>query len=125
MCQKEAQGPTGFYRPSSQSGADLQLDMMCYGRFWDPVTKYKNSYKSDGSEPPPIPYEFISLAENAIQDAQGHLDVLPLMCPDICLVNFYSACDRLGLHQVSFYINTHLLFVLAFDLYIYIIHAKN
>ncbi|KAJ0535218.1 putative DNA oxidative demethylase [Helianthus annuus] len=92
-------GPGGFYRPSNRSGAKLRLHMMCFGRLWDPVTKYEKSYRSDGSAPPPLPYEFISLAENAIEDAQLHMNLLPSMLPDICVANFYSYNDRLGLHQ--------------------------
>ncbi|KAJ0535204.1 putative DNA oxidative demethylase [Helianthus annuus] len=92
-------GPGGFYRPSNRSGAKLRLHMMCFGRLWDPVTKYEKSYRSDGSAPPPLPYEFISLAENAIEDAQLHMKLLPSMLPDICVANFYSYGDRLGLHQ--------------------------
>uniref|UniRef100_A0A251S3J8 Putative alkylated DNA repair protein AlkB n=1 Tax=Helianthus annuus TaxID=4232 RepID=A0A251S3J8_HELAN len=57
---------------------------MCFGRLWDPVTKYEKSYRSDGSAPPPLPFEFISLAENAIEDAQLHMNLLPSMLPDIC-----------------------------------------
>ncbi|KAJ0543092.1 putative DNA oxidative demethylase [Helianthus annuus] len=97
ICQKWAMGPGGFYHPSNRSGAKLRLHMMCFGRLWDPVTKYEKSYRSDGSAPPPLPYEFISLAENAIQDAQVH--GLPSMLPDICVANLYSIYDRLGLHQ--------------------------
>ncbi|KAI3785835.1 hypothetical protein L1987_44961 [Smallanthus sonchifolius] len=100
ICQKWGVGPGGFYEPSHQSGAKLRLQMMCFGRNWDPVTKYKERYRSDGSEPPPVPYELISLAETTIQDSQAHLDKLPSMSPDICIVNFYSPVyGRLGLHQ--------------------------
>ena len=100
-------GPGGFYRPSNRSGAKLRLHKMCFGRLWDPVTKYEKSYRSDGSAPPPLPFEFISLAENAIEDAQLHMNLLPSMLPDICVANFYSYNDRLGLHQVSFYWHIH------------------
>ncbi|KAJ0754068.1 putative alkylated DNA repair protein AlkB [Helianthus annuus] len=116
-------GPGGFYHPSNRNGAKLRLHMMCFGRLWDPVTKYEKSYRSDGSAPPPLPYEFISLAENAIQDAQVH--GLPSTLPDICVANLYSIYDRLGLHQVTFYwrIHTHafkcfLAFLLAYLIWI-------
>ncbi|KAI3705854.1 hypothetical protein L1987_76102 [Smallanthus sonchifolius] len=98
ICQKGAMGPGGFYQPRNPSGDKVRLHMMCFGRNWDPVTRYEKRYRSDGSEPPPLPYEFISLAENAIQDA--HPDhQLPPMCPDICLANFYTGTGRLALHQ--------------------------
>ncbi|XP_076930925.1 DNA N(6)-methyladenine demethylase ALKBH1C-like [Bidens hawaiensis] len=99
ICQKGAMGPGGFYQPTNQNGDKLRLHMMCFGRNWDPVTKYEKRYRSDGSEPPPLPYEFISLAENTIRDAQWCQDKLPSMCPQICVANFYSIYGRIGLHQ--------------------------
>lgn len=105
ICQKGALGTGGFYQPSNQSGDKIQLRMMCYGRNWEPTTRYEKRYRSDGSEPPLLPYEFISLAENAIQDAQSQMDEvdIPSMHPDICVANFYESSDQLDLHQVSFY----------------------
>ncbi|KAK9066445.1 hypothetical protein SSX86_013767 [Deinandra increscens subsp. villosa] len=91
LCQKQ---DARFCQPSNPSGAKLRLHMMCFGRNWDPVT----GYTSDGSEPPPLPHQLISLAEVIIKEAQLHLDI-PSMCPDICLVNFYRPDGRLGLHQ--------------------------
>ncbi|KAK1436745.1 hypothetical protein QVD17_02527 [Tagetes erecta] len=101
ICQGGALGPGGFYQPSNESGDKLQLRMMCYGRNWDPTTGYVRRYRSDGSEPPLLPYEFISLAENAIQDAQSQTSEveLPSMCPDICVASFYEDLDQLDLHQ--------------------------
>ncbi|MFS7975722.1 putative DNA oxidative demethylase [Helianthus anomalus] len=100
ICQKWGMESGGFYKPSCQNGADNRQHM-CFGRNWDPETRYDNIYTSDGSEPPPIPYELTSLAETAIQDAQAHLeeDELPSMCPDTCSVSFYPLDGRLGLHQ--------------------------
>ncbi|VFQ84352.1 unnamed protein product [Cuscuta campestris] len=99
VCQKWGMGPGGFYQPSFQNGAKLQFQMMCFGRNWDPITKYNKRYRSDGSEPPPLPKELISLTKTIVQDAQAHLVELPSMHPDICIVNFYQLSGRLGLHQ--------------------------
>ncbi|GJS06960.1 oxoglutarate/iron-dependent dioxygenase [Tanacetum coccineum] len=66
--------------------------MMCFGRNWHPNIKY------DGSEASPIPDHFLSFVETALQKAQEK-DSIPLMQPDICIVNFYETADRLGLHQ--------------------------
>ncbi|KAI7754794.1 hypothetical protein M8C21_018793 [Ambrosia artemisiifolia] len=102
ICEKWGVGPGGFYIPRYENGEQLRLRMMCFGRNWDPVTRYEKHVRSDGSEPPPLPSELTSLAETTIQDAQAHLDELPSMHPDICLVNFYSPIyGRLGLHQDS------------------------
>ncbi|KAJ0536604.1 putative DNA oxidative demethylase [Helianthus annuus] len=100
ICQKHGAGTGGFYEPSHQSGAKLRLQMMCFGRNWDPVTKYKECYRSDGSKAPPLPYELMSFAKTSVQNAQKRMKGLPSMCPDICIVNFYSPVyGRLGLHQ--------------------------
>ncbi|KAD4888603.1 hypothetical protein E3N88_20676 [Mikania micrantha] len=42
------------------------------------------------------------LVQALVQDAQTHLksdNEIPSMCPDVCLVNFYTSTGRLGLHQ--------------------------
>ncbi|KAK9066056.1 hypothetical protein SSX86_015458 [Deinandra increscens subsp. villosa] len=101
-CQKWGVGPGGLYEPTNQYGHKLRLRMTTFGRNWDPVTRYTKPLRRDGSEPPAVPDELVYLAETAIKDAQAHLDVpdeLPSMCPDICLVNFYSIAGRLGIHQ--------------------------
>ncbi|KAK9066554.1 hypothetical protein SSX86_013877 [Deinandra increscens subsp. villosa] len=102
ICEKWGAGPGGFYLPSYPKGEEVvpYFRMMCFGRNWDPVTRYEKRFRSDGSEPPPIPSEFISLAEATIQDAQAHLDDLPSMRPDTCLVHFYEpAFAHSGLRQ--------------------------
>ncbi|KAK9066054.1 hypothetical protein SSX86_015456 [Deinandra increscens subsp. villosa] len=101
-CQKWGVGPGGLYEPTNRYGHKLRLHMTSFGRNWDPVTRYTKPLRRDGSEPPAIPYELVYLAETAIKDARAHLDApdeLPLMCPDICIVNFYPIGGRLGLHQ--------------------------
>lgn len=105
MCHKLGVGPGGFMQPGYQSGSKLKLHRMCFGRNWDPETKYRVPYNIDGSTPPPVPQEFVSLVQTLIQDAQARLnspDEIPSMNPDVCLVNFYTSTGRLGLHQVSF-----------------------
>ncbi|KAF5800684.1 putative alkylated DNA repair protein AlkB [Helianthus annuus] len=100
MCQKWGVDHGGFYQPS---GAKVPLHMMCFGRNWDPITRYDNPYRSDGSEPPPIPDDLSLFAESVVKDVRFLLyeDKLPLMCPDVCVVNFYSKSGPLGLslHQ--------------------------
>ena len=65
----------------------------------------------DGATPPTIPAEFNQLVEKAIHDSCALIErnhglrnaayKLPPMSPDICIVNFYSATGKLGLHQVG------------------------
>lgn len=109
-CRKLGLGPGGFYQPGYRDGAKLQLKMMCLGKNWDPETrKYGDERSFDNAKPPIIPAEFHQLVEKAIKDSHSLIqknskatnveDILPWMSPNICLVNFYSANGRLGLHQ--------------------------
>ncbi|KAI7742110.1 hypothetical protein M8C21_007251, partial [Ambrosia artemisiifolia] len=102
ICHNLGVGPGGFQQPGYRTGHKLQLQRMCFGRNWDPETKYRERYRNDGSIPPRVPPVFIPLIQTSIYDARAHLsseDEIPLMCPDVCLVNFYTATGRLGLHQ--------------------------
>ncbi|XP_021655155.2 uncharacterized protein LOC110646118 isoform X2 [Hevea brasiliensis] len=109
-CRELGLGPGGFYRPSYRDGAKLHLQMMCLGLNWDPETrKYEDRRRVDGCEPPGIPCEFNLLVKRAIQDAHALIrtncnlsnaeEVIPVISPNICIVNFYTTSGRLGLHQ--------------------------
>ncbi|PWA79861.1 Oxoglutarate/iron-dependent dioxygenase [Artemisia annua] len=93
-CQEFGKGPGGFYQP-----ALLNLRLMCFGRNWDPQTKYNARYRGDGSEAPPIPDKLVSLVQTSIKDSQAYDSSIPSMNPDICIVNFYATSGRLGLHK--------------------------
>ncbi|GAB2293230.1 hypothetical protein Dimus_027438 [Dionaea muscipula] len=109
-CHKLGMGPGGFYQPGYRDGAKLHLHMMCLGKNWDPETrKYGDLNPIDGVKPPSIPDDFfqwvrkaINYSHDVIKEKSGDKNAkntLPDMSPDICLVNFYSASGRLGLHQ--------------------------
>uniref|UniRef100_A0A2N9EQF5 DNA N(6)-methyladenine demethylase n=1 Tax=Fagus sylvatica TaxID=28930 RepID=A0A2N9EQF5_FAGSY len=109
-CRDLGLGPGGFYQPGYRDGAKLRLKMMCLGRNWDPETsEYDDRRPLDDAKPPSIPAEFYQLVEKAIKDSHSLFqkkskssnvkEILPLMSPNICIVNFYSANGRLGLHQ--------------------------
>ncbi|XP_042480835.1 uncharacterized protein LOC122061573 [Macadamia integrifolia] len=109
-CRELGLGPGGFYQPGYRDGAKLHLQMMCLGKDWDPEFRsYGERRKIDGACPPCIPVEFKKLVEDAIQDSNDFIkgklklgnveEVLPVMSPDICIVNFYTHSGRLGLHQ--------------------------
>lgn len=90
VCDKWGMYPGGFDGPGYRK-------VMCFGRSWDPKA-------------PPVPYQLISLVATAVEDARAHLDELPSMCPDTCLVTFYrrGAFDD-ELNQVSFNMHIHAL----------------
>ncbi|KAK3220576.1 hypothetical protein Dsin_014546 [Dipteronia sinensis] len=109
-CRDLGLGPGGFYQPGYREGASLHLKMMCLGKNWDPEkSAYEDIRSMDSVKPPMIPAEFNQLVEKAIHDSRGLIErnhktrnaasQLPLMSPDICIVNFYSATGKLGLHQ--------------------------
>lgn len=101
-CEELGVGPGGFYEPYP-GGAKLRRLLMCLGRNWEPQTKYNERFRSDdGSEAPLIPDEFIRMVKNVLQASQSLINSeyeLPLMSPDICLLNFYTTVGRLALHQ--------------------------
>ncbi|GAB4841951.1 hypothetical protein Ancab_011908 [Ancistrocladus abbreviatus] len=110
ICRQLGMGDGGFYQPGYRDGAKLHLKMMCLGMNWDPEkSEYGIFRPMDGAKPPNIPDEFKQLVERAMNDSHALIveqtdcrnvkDILPSMRPDICLVNFYSASGRLGLHQ--------------------------
>ena len=96
MCQHLDVGPGGFYQPEYKNGAKLKLWMMCLGKNWDPVSCSYGTIRSfDGAQAPAIPEEFKKNAQSAINAVGG----VPLINPDICIVNFYNDTGRLVLHQ--------------------------
>ncbi|KAL9688852.1 hypothetical protein QQ045_033277 [Rhodiola kirilowii] len=110
MCRELGLGEGGFYQPGFDDGRKLRLQMMCLGLDWDPQTnKYGETRRLDGARPPAVPENFTSITEKAIEAAHNLIktdisagnvaDILPLMRPNICIVNFYNTSGRLGLHQ--------------------------
>ncbi|PKA46347.1 alkylated DNA repair protein [Apostasia shenzhenica] len=83
--------------------------MMCLGKNWDPESRlYEERRRFDDARAPEIPVEFKRLVDEVLhashvflRQSVKHVDELPLMSPDICIVNFYSHSGRLGLHQVK------------------------
>ncbi|CAH9069287.1 unnamed protein product [Cuscuta epithymum] len=109
-CRELGLGKGGFYRPGYKDGSKLRLHMMCLGRDWDPQTRsYGKTRQHDNAEAVPIPHEFSKLVSKALDDSHKLIkrqlemcnpeEVIPLITPDVCIVNFYTVGGRLGLHQ--------------------------
>ncbi|KAK1433886.1 hypothetical protein QVD17_10804 [Tagetes erecta] len=70
----------GFYWPRYRNGVKYRFETMCFGRNWDPQTRYN---KSDGFEPLLVPHELVSLPllqlkmRRARLRAQAYLDETP------------------------------------------------
>jgi DNA alkylation damage repair protein AlkB len=69
--------------------------MMCLGRHWNPLTYTYGSTRADHDGLPvgEVPEDWVSLASSAALEAGFN------STPDICLINFYQADGRMGLHQ--------------------------
>ncbi|GFP79417.1 alpha-ketoglutarate-dependent dioxygenase abh1 [Phtheirospermum japonicum] len=103
----------GFYVPRLKCVAKMNLHLMCLGLDWDAQSNtYGETRKHDGTKPPAIPQQLSSLVRCAIHDSHMLItkrlnnlsnglaqEILPPMCPDVCVVNFYTSTRQLGMHQ--------------------------
>jgi len=85
----------GGYVPTVRGGGKMHVRMLCLGRHWNPLTYHYEATRADydGLPAPPVPAAWIALASQAAADAGF------VFTPDICLVNFYDASGRMGVHQ--------------------------
>jgi DNA alkylation damage repair protein AlkB len=94
-CRSLAEGPAPMYRPTVRGGRRMSVGMLCLGRHWNALTYEYESTRSDfDHQPVPgIPPAFATIASDAA--ARGGF----AMNPDICIMNFYEADSRMGVHQ--------------------------
>jgi DNA alkylation damage repair protein AlkB len=94
-CRAMMDGPVGGYVPTVRGGGKMHVRMMCLGRHWNPLTySYQPTREDhDGQPVPAIPAAWVELAAAAAREAGFTFR------PDICLINFYRADGRMGLHQ--------------------------
>jgi DNA alkylation damage repair protein AlkB len=94
-CRALADGPVPMYTPTVRGGRKMSVGMLCLGRHWNGMTySYENRRSDfDNLEAPPLPLAFAELARSAA--AAAGFD----MQPDLCIVNYYSAEARMGVHQ--------------------------
>lgn len=85
----------GFYTPIVRGGHPMSVRMLCLGRHWNARTYSYEGRRSDidGLPAPALPPELAELARRAGEDAGFTFS------PDMCIVNWYSATSRMGLHQ--------------------------
>ena len=88
-------GESGFYTPIVRGGKPMSVRMMCLGQQWNARTyRYEPTRADiDGRPVLPVPPDWVALARE-IGGAAG-FDVTP----DVCIVNWYRAGSRMGLHQ--------------------------
>ena len=86
---------SGFYTPIVRGGKPMSVRMMCLGKQWNALTyRYDDTRDDiDGRPVMPVPADWVALAHE-IGGAAG-FD----FSPDVCIVNWYRANSRMGLHQ--------------------------
>ena len=94
-CRTLIDGPAGGYVPTVRGGGQMHVRMMCLGRHWNPRTYTYMATRADHDDAPvaPVPDAWVKLASRIATEAG--FDV----APDICLINWYGADGRMGLHQ--------------------------
>jgi len=95
MCRALADGPVPMYMPTVRGGRKMSVGMLCLGRHWNALTyTYEDSRSDfDGLPAPPLPPHFAQIARAAAADAGFE------MTPDLCIMNYYTADAKMGIHQ--------------------------
>jgi DNA alkylation damage repair protein AlkB len=94
-CQALLDSEVPAYVPVVRGGGRMHVRMLCLGRHWNAMTYRYEAARTDfdGKPAPPLPTEFRSLASRAAASVGMTLDA------DICILNYYDADGRMGLHQ--------------------------
>jgi alkylated DNA repair protein (DNA oxidative demethylase) len=94
-CRTLVDGAVPAYVPIVRGGGKMHVRMLCLGRHWNGKTYRYESARSDfdALPAPPLPSEFVSLAAE-IAAAAGMS-----IAADVCILNYYDAEGRMGLHQ--------------------------
>ena len=73
----------------------MHVRMLCLGRHWNGKSYAYETHRSDFDNlpAPPLPDAFARLARDVARSAGMAL------APDLCILNYYDADGRMGLHQ--------------------------
>jgi len=95
VCRALADGPVPMYTPTVRGGKKMSVGMLCLGKHWNGLTyKYEDRRSDfDGLAAPALPSELAALAATAAADAGFE------MRPDLCIMNYYTADAKMGVHQ--------------------------
>ena len=95
QCRALVDGAVPAYVPIVRGGGKMHVRMLCLGRHWNGKTYTYEATRSDFDNlpAPPLPDNFRSLASRLARDAGMTLDA------DLCILNYYDADGRMGLHQ--------------------------
>jgi alkylated DNA repair protein (DNA oxidative demethylase) len=94
-CRAFMDGPVGGYVPTVRGGGTMRVRMTCLGRHWNARTYAYETRRGDhdGQAVEAVPDDWVALAGRLAADAGL------AMHADICLINWYGADGRMGLHQ--------------------------
>jgi DNA oxidative demethylase len=94
-CRALVDGDAPAYVPTVRGGGKMHVRMLCLGRHWNGKTYTYEATRTDFDDKPapPLPATFRALAEE-IASTVGQP-----FAPDLCILNYYDADGRMGLHQ--------------------------
>jgi alkylated DNA repair protein (DNA oxidative demethylase) len=94
-CRALVDGAVPAYVPVVRGGGKMHVRMLCLGRHWNGQTYRYEPVRSDfdGLPVPPLPDTFKALAGEIAAAGGLTLDA------DLCILNYYDAEGRMGLHQ--------------------------
>ena len=94
-CRALLDGAVPAYVPIVRGGGKMHVRMLCLGRHWTGQTYQYEPTRSDfDAQPvPPLPDDFRALAREIAGAAGMTLEA------DLCILNYYDAGGRMGLHQ--------------------------
>ena len=95
LCEELSGGPVPMYTPTVRGGRKMSVGMLCLGKHWNGMTyKYEDCRSDyDGLAVPAIPPRLVEVARRAAEDAGF------VMQPDLCIMNYYQADAKMGVHQ--------------------------
>jgi DNA alkylation damage repair protein AlkB len=94
-CRALVDGTVPAYVPVVRGGGTMHVRMLCLGRHWNGKTYRYETHRSDYDNlpAPPLPADFAQLASGIARSAGM------TFTPDLCILNYYDADGRMGLHQ--------------------------
>lgn len=95
LCRILADGAVPMYTPTVRGGRKMSVGMLCLGKHWNGLTYQYEDRRSDfdGLAVPEIPPRLADIARTAAADADFAIQ------PDLCIMNYYGAGAKMGVHQ--------------------------
>jgi DNA oxidative demethylase len=95
LCVALIDGDVPAYVPTVRGGGRMHVRMLCLGRHWNGKTYQYEPTRTDFDDrpAPPLPEPLRAMAAEIAAGTGMALD------PDLCILNYYEADGRMGLHQ--------------------------